>query len=143
MCLLESAHGDRIWDALNIGALAEFVPDENGNLAPLLSMQAERVRHWFGMSPLSVASDACFWGTVSDKEIAALDDATTTDIMTAVCGKIDEPMASCLEVAHRRGHDLQYLSAPNVWTQRLLIELKGLLRAIFGYSTVFIYENRI
>ena len=73
--------------------MAQFVPDENGNLAPLLSMQAERVRHRFGMSPLSVASDACFWGTVSEKEIDALDAATANEIMIAVCGKIDEPMA--------------------------------------------------
>ena len=119
MSLVELQHGPEAWDAVPMRELVDFLPDENSNLAPLLSWTARDVRLRFGMSPLSVSGAACCWGTVNPEHLPALRHASFKAIVNVVAVAAEEPMASCQVEAEERGYVLRFVSVPAVWLQRL------------------------
>ena len=112
--------GDDVWDPAGMSTLARVLPDENMNLNPLLSWSAKQVRIRFGMSPVSVAGSACFWGTVQDWKVRRLRAKSNKEILNAVASPAEAPMSSCVAEAQSRRDALIYIPAPGVWVSSLV-----------------------
>ena len=112
--------GPCMWDSADMAKLAGFLPDENKYLDKFQGMTAQAVRMRFGMSPVSVAATACFWGTVPEWKLTRLRAKSVKDILSAVSSPPAEPMASLVREARDRGEALTYIVSPNVWVAELV-----------------------
>lgn len=118
---LQKHHGPHLWDDVSMLSLSALVPDENKYLQCLNGWTGADVRQRFGMSPISVAGMACFWGTVPSHQMIALRSRDNKDIMNAVAGGgAEEPMAECVRLAQKAGDTLEYAVSPNVWVAHLV-----------------------
>ena len=118
--LLQTLRGIEIWDELDMRTLLQYLPDENEYLSAILSWTAAEVRRKFGMSPILVAADACYWGQVPARALRSIAGLGAKDILNAAVATPPEPLRTCVEEAAARGESLLFVSAPPVWVSRLL-----------------------
>ena len=116
---MQRLRGVELWDELDMKTLFKYLPDENSNLSALEHWRAREVRNMFGMSPILVASGACYWGCVSPALVSRLQMASAKDIVNAISPPPPEPMSSCILSALARGRVLVYVSAPADWVGKL------------------------
>lgn len=73
--------GEACFDKMRMDVLLQSAPDVNQNTAPLASWQAGDVRKAFALSPLSISSWCCYFGSLTPRQLQLWERADDSELL--------------------------------------------------------------